>query len=123
MKKIELAEFSLAEMISIVSKKSIVNILDMNDCLCFLFQDGVSAFEMLDAMEIARPYILKKYTKLKDFETFQMLYSDGNNIKKCKEEIDQFLSNKEKIYGKRFILRPLPEKERLKLLNLEDENK
>lgn len=122
MKKIELAEFSLAEMISIISKKSIVNILDMNDCLCFLFQDGVSAYEMLDAMEIAKPYILKKYPKLKDFESFQMHYSDGNNIKKCKEEIDQFVLNKEKIYGKSFILKPLPEKERLKLLNFEEEN-
>ena len=51
-----------------------------------------------------------------------MHYSDGNNIKKCKEEIDQFVLNKEKIYGKSFILKPLPEKERLKLLNFEEEN-
>ena len=114
MKKFQFALFSFEEMISIISKKSIVNIIELNDCLCFLFQNEITASQMLDAMEIAKHNLIKRYPSLKRFENFEMKFTNGNDISKCKEEIENFVKKYSKKYGRYFLILPLPEKEKIK---------
>lgn len=117
MKKFEFAMFSFQEMVSIISKKSIVNIIELNDCLCFLFQNEISASQMLNAMEIAKQTLIKRYPNLKKFEKFEMRFTNGNNISQCKAELENFIVNNSKKYGEYFLMLPLSEKDKRKFYN------